>query len=225
MSVSELSTSAQNYLKAVWSLAEWSKEPVTTSAIAERVGVRLSTVSDAVRKLADQGLLEHTRYGAIGLSAAGRAHALSMVRRHRLIETFLVETLGYGWEEIHDEAEHLEHAVSDLLVDRIDAHLGRPVRDPHGDPIPTADGQVDFPDARLLTEVPAGASVVVERISDADPRLLSFCAEHGITVGASLDVRTGPAFSDSLEVSVPGASARVPLGRSATDAIWVSLPV
>ncbi|MDN5821867.1 MAG: metal-dependent transcriptional regulator [Brachybacterium sp.] len=224
MSVSELSTSAQNYLKAVWSLAEWSKEPVTTSAIAERVGVRLSTVSDAVRKLADQGLLEHTRYGAIGLSAEGRAHALSMVRRHRLIETFLVETLGYGWEEVHDEAEHLEHAVSDLLVDRIDALLGRPARDPHGDPIPTADGEVDLPDARLLTEVPAGTSVVVERISDADPRLLSFCAEHGITVGATLEVRTGPAFSDSLEVSVPGASARVPLGRSATDAIWASIP-
>lgn len=224
MSVSELSTSAQNYLKAVWSLAEWSKDPVTTSAIAERVGVRLSTVSDAVRKLADQGLLEHTRYGAIGLSTTGREHALSMVRRHRLLETFLVEVLGYGWEEVHDEAEHLEHAVSDLLVDRIDALLGRPVRDPHGDPIPTADGEVELPDARLLTEVPAGTSVVVERISDADPRLLTFCAEHGIIVGAILDVRTGPAFSDSLEVSVPGASSQVPLGVSATDAIWVSIP-
>src|SRR5699024_4956819 len=192
--------------------------------IAERVGVRLSTVSDAVRKLADQGLLEHTRYGAITLSATGREHALSMVRRHRLIETFLVATLGYGWEEVHDEAEHLEHAVSDLLVDRIDALLGHPARDPHGDPIPTAEGRVELPDARLLSEVPTGTAVVVERISDADPRLLSFCAEHGITVGATLEVRTGPAFSDSLEVAVPGAPTRVPLGRSATDAIWVSTP-
>src|SRR5699024_3641209 len=95
---------------------------------------------------------------------------------------------------------------------------------PHGDPIPTAEGRVELPDARLLSEVPTGTAVVVERISDADPRLLSFCAEHGITVGATLEVRTGPAFSDSLEVAVPGAPTRVPLGRSATDAIWVSTP-
>ena len=223
MSVSELSTSTQNYLKAIWSLGEWSAEPVTVSAIAERVGVRLSSVSDAVRKLSEQGLIEHTRYGAIGLSAQGREHALQMVRRHRLLETFLVEVLGYGWEEIHDEAEHLEHAVSDLLIDRIDAHLGRPTRDPHGDPIPGADGAMEHPDACRLSEVPGGTRVRVERISDADPRLLSFCSDQGITVGATLDVRTGPEFSDSLEVAVEVAGTRVPLGRSATDAIWASV--
>lgn len=223
MSVSELSTSTQNYLKAIWSLGEWTEEPVTVSAIAAKVGVRLSTVSDAMRKLAEQELIEHTRYGAIGLSEQGRGLALEMVRRHRLIETFLVEVLGYGWEEIHDEAEQLEHAVSDLLIDRIDAQLGRPARDPHGDPIPTADGVIERPDARLLTEVAGGTRVRVERISDAEPRLLSFCTGHGITVGTSLQVHAGPEFSDSLEVAVEETEHRVPLGRSATDAIWVAV--
>ena len=223
MPVSDLSVSTQNYLKAIWSLGEWSGAPVTVSAIAERVGVRTSTVSDAVRKLSDQGLIEHTRYGAIGLSEQGLGYALEMVRRHRLIETFLVEVLGYGWEEIHDEAEQLEHAVSDLLIDRIDAHLGRPARDPHGDPIPTAAGEVERPDAHRLTDVAAGAEVRVERISDADPRLLSFCTGHGITVGTTLEVHAGTEFSESLEVAVETAGTRVALGRSATDAIWVAV--
>ena len=222
MSVSELSTSAQNYLKAVWSLGEWSEEPVTVSAIAERVGVRLSSVSDAMRKLGEQGLVEHSRYGAIALTSQGREHALAMVRRHRLIETFLVRDLGYGWEEVHDEAEQLEHAVSDLLVERLDAHLGRPSRDPHGDPIPAADGSVDQPDAQLLAALPTGTRARVERISDADPRLLSFCAAQGIVVGAELEIREGPEFSDALEVSLVGSGTAVPLGRSATEAIWAS---
>ena len=223
MSVSELSTSAQNYLKAVWSLGEWSEEPVTVSAIAERVGVRLSSVSDAMRKLGEQGLVEHTRYGTIALSAQGRVHALAMVRRHRLIETFLVRDLGYGWEEVHDEAEQLEHAVSDLLVERLDAHLGHPERDPHGDPMPAADGTVVRPDARLLSSLPAGTRVRVERISDADPRLLTFCAAQGIVVGAELEIREGPEFSDALEVSLVAADGAVPLCRSATEAIWASV--
>ena len=223
MSVTELSTSAQNYLKAVWSLGEWSEEPVSVSAIAERVGVRLSSVSDAMRKLGEQGLVEHTRYGTIALSAQGRVHALAMVRRHRLIETFLVRDLGYGWEEVHDEAEQLEHAVSDLLVERLDAHLGHPERDPHGDPIPAADGTVVRPDARLLSSLPAGTRVRVERISDADPRLLTFCAAQGIVVGAELEIREGPEFSDALEVSLVAADGAVPLGRSATEAIWASV--
>ena len=170
MSVSELSMSTQNYLKAIWSLGEWSTDPVTTSALAARVGVRLSTVSDALRKLTEQGLLEHTPYGAITLSEQGRTHALAMVRRHRLIETFLVEVLDYSWDQVHDEAEHLEHAVSDFLVERMDQHLGHPSRDPHGDPIPAADGSVERPDAVLLSELPAGSTVRVERISDADPQ-------------------------------------------------------
>lgn len=223
MSVTELSISTQNYLKAIWSLGEWSEDPVTASALAARVGVKMSTVSDAVRKLTEQGLLEHTRYGAIRLSTQGHEYALAMVRRHRLIETFLVEVLGYSWDQVHDEAEHLEHAVSDFLVERIDQHLGHPSRDPHGDPIPGADGQVARPDAVLLSTVPPGSSAQVERISDDDPRLLTFFAEQGIGVGTVLDVRPGAPFSEAIEVAVTGAAASISLGRSATSSVWVAV--
>ncbi|UFU06479.1 metal-dependent transcriptional regulator [Ruania halotolerans] len=222
MSVSQLSASAQNYLKAIWALQEWSDEPTTPSSIAARAGVKLSTVSDAVRKLTDQGLLEHAPYGAITLTAQGRTHALAMVRRHRLIESFLVQVLGYTWDQVHDEAETLEHAVSDFMVERIDAHLGHPARDPHGDPIPTADGTIEMPDAVALSSVEPGARVQVERISDDDPALLQFFAEHTVGVGSVLELRPGPPYSDSIDVLLPDGERAVPLGRSATDAVWVT---
>src|SRR5690606_26472429 len=159
MAVSELSASTQNYLKAVWSIAEWSDARVTPTLIAERTDLKLSSVSDAVRKLTAQGLLTHTPYGAVELTEAGRAYAGAMVRRHRLIETFLVNTLGYSWDQVHDEAEQLEHAVSDFMIDRIDELLGRPDRDPHGDPIPKPDGTVVVPSAVQLTSVVSGKDV------------------------------------------------------------------
>ena len=118
---------------------------VSTKLLAERLGVSASTASESIRKLAEQGLVHHEKYGAVTLTDRGRHAALAVVRRHRLLETFLVSELGYGWDEVHDEAEILEHAVSDLMLDRIDAKLGHPTRDPHGDPIPAADGQVPTP--------------------------------------------------------------------------------
>lgn len=222
MSVSELSASSQNYLKVIWGLQEWSDEPVTPTAVAAKAGVRLSTASDAVRKLTEQGLVQHTPYGAVTLTEQGHAHAVAMVRRHRLIETFLVQVLGYTWDEVHDEAETLEHAVSDLMVERMSEHLGHPSRDPHGDPIPAADGSVSRPDAVVLTEVPPGRTAHVERISDADPELLRFFSECGIGVGGRLLVREGSPFSGSVEVLVDGADTPVALGRPATDAVWVT---
>ncbi len=220
MSVSDLSASSQNYLKAVWTLQEWSDEAVTLSTLAERAGVRLSTASEAVRRLTDQGLLEHTPYGAIALTPEGRSYAVAMVRRHRLIESFLVMTLGYRWDQVHDEAEALEHAVSDFMIDRIDEHLGFPTRDPHGDPIPGVDGEVTQPDAVLLTDIPLGSRVRVERIADADPVLLQYLEEHGVGFGTLLDTRPGAPYSDSIEVVVAETGAVLALGRSATDALW-----
>lgn len=221
MSVSELSTSSQNYLKATWALGEWSDEPVTASVLATRVGVRISTASDAIRKLTDQGLMEHTPYGAVSLTIQGRAHAVAMVRRHRLIETFLVQVLGYRWDQVHDEAETLEHAVSDFMIERIDAHLGFPTRDPHGDPIPQADGTVARPDAILLSDLGPDQRARVERISDEDPELLQFFAERDIGVHTTLTTRAGAPYSGVLEVSVEDSGDPLPLGRSATESVWV----
>lgn len=214
--------STQNYLKAVWSLREWSSDPVTPSALAAKMGVKLSTVSDAVRKLTDQGLLEHAPYGAVSLTAQGLTHAVAMVRRHRLIESFLVDVLGYRWDQVHEEAETLEHAVSDFMIDRIDEHLGHPIRDPHGDPIPGADGAITQPEAMPLTAWPVGADARVERISDADAELLQFFAEQGIGVGTALSTRSGSPYSAVLEVFVAGSSTPIALGRAATDAVWVA---
>jgi DtxR family Mn-dependent transcriptional regulator len=221
MSVSSLTNTAQDYLKVIWSATEWEPVPMTVTALAARVGVRAATVSDGVRRLTEQGLVVHEPYGAVELTEAGRAHALAMVRRHRLIETFLVETLGYPWDEVHDEAEVLEHAVSDALVDRIDATLGHPVRDPHGDPIPTSDGDPRTPKAVRLTRAKPGVPLTVVRISDADPAVLRYLAERGIRLDARASLLEVRPFAGDIVVSIDDAKPTT-LGSAAADAIWVA---
>ncbi|MEO7016031.1 MAG: metal-dependent transcriptional regulator [Leifsonia sp.] len=220
MPVSKLSTVAQDYLKVIWSATEWSVDPITVKQLAERLGVRAATISDGIRRLADQGMLVHEPYGGIELTETGRRHAVMMVRRHRLIETFLVAELGYGWDEVHDEAEVLEHAVSDGLIDRIDRRLGHPSRDPHGDPIPSADGTPHRPDAEPLTAAPTGAALLVSRISDADPAVLRYLAERGIRPDTALTVDEHREFAGDVTVRV--GDAEVVLGATAAAAVWVT---
>ncbi|MCR6711170.1 MAG: metal-dependent transcriptional regulator [Demequina sp.] len=211
--VGDLSPSTQDYLKALWSLGEWDPDAVTVTALAERLGVRTSTASDGLRKLAAQGFLEHAPYGAIVLTESGTAHALAMVRRHRLLETYLASELGYSWDEVHDEAESLEHAVSDLFLERIDRQLGHPTRDPHGDPIPPAAGVHSTPDAVPLSSLPVGASATVARISDSSPDRLRAFAAAGILPDAVVTVLANG------EVAVgPGIYA---LSEGDGDALWV----
>lgn len=217
-----LTAVTQDYLKVVWSAQEWSTQPVTTKLLAARLGVGASTVSETVRRLADAGLVTHQPYGAVELTPEGRRHALAMVRRHRLVETFLVEVLGYGWDEVHDEAEVLEHAVSDLFVERVDAQLGRPRRDPHGDPIPGPDGSFDPPPAHELWEVATG-SWSVARISDADPELLRYVDSVGLVLDAHVEVVERRAVAGVVSVRVgDGPDAlTVDLGEVAARAIWL----
>lgn len=216
----------QNYLKVIWGLEEWSDTPITNSAIAETAGVRLSTVSDALRKLSDHGLIDHARYGAASLTQEGRELAVLMIRRHRLLETFLVRVLDYSWDEVHDVADRLEHAVTDDLVDRVDKVLGYPTRDPHGDPIPSASGLVHRPEAKLLSEFEAPARVRVERISDSDAGMLQYFASRGIVVDAELQVLPGDLYSETVTLIVLGAPSnddeRVILGATAANSVWVS---
>jgi len=222
VSTTDLSASSQNYLKAVWNLQEWSEVPVTPSMLAAKVGVRLSTASEAVRKLTEQGLVEHAPYGTVSLTASGRTHAVAMVRRHRLIEAFLVQALGYRWDQVHDEAESLEHAMSDFMVDRVDDYLGRPSRDPHGDPIPRADGSVEIPDALPLSGVGPGERVRIERISDDDPGMLRFFADRGMGIGTVMELRAGLPYSGSVEVILGDNEETVALGQAAVAAVWAS---
>ena len=222
MPVSDLSTTAQDYLKVIWTATEWSATPITVKQLAERMGVRAATVSDGIRRLAEQGLLAHEPYGSIELTETGRRNAVAMVRRHRLIEAFLVEVLGYGWDEVHDEAEVLEHAVSDTLIERIDRRLGYPSRDPHGDPIPGADGTPHRPDAVPLVDAPAGIPLVVTRISDADPAVLRYLADRGIRLDTVLSVAEQRAFAGDAAVMLDGSAAAVDLGATAAAAVWVT---
>jgi DtxR family Mn-dependent transcriptional regulator len=224
----DLSTVAQDYLKVIWTAQEWSLEKVSTKMLAERIGVSASTASESIRKLADQGLVDHEKYGAVTLTEAGRRAALGMVRRHRLMETFLVRELGYSWDEVHDEAEVLEHAVSDRMLDRIDAKLGHPTRDPHGDPIPAKDGQVPTPDARQLSVCQNGETGTVARISDADPEMLRYFDTVGISLDSRLHVLARRDFAGMISVAIKSANAReddpgttVDLGSPAAEAIWV----
>ncbi len=214
-----LSTVAQDYLKVIWTAQEWSAERVSTKMLAERLGVSASTASESIRKLADQGLVDHEKYGAVTLTAEGRRAALAMVRRHRLLETFLVRELGYGWDEVHDEAEVLEHAVSDRLMARIDAKLGFPQRDPHGDPIPAVDGQVPAPAARQLWSCVDGEAGTVARISDADPEMLRYFDDVGISLDSRLKVLARREFAGIISVAINDDP--VDLGSPAAQAIWV----
>ena len=216
---------AQDYLKVIWTAQEWSHEKVSTKLLAERLGVSASTASESIRKLADQGLVDHAKYGAVTLTADGRLAALAMVRRHRLMETFLVNELGYSWDEVHDEAEILEHAVSDTMLDRIDAKLGYPTRDPHGDPIPAADGRVPTPDARQLSVCVDGEAGVIARISDADPEMLRYFDSVGINLDSRVRVLARRDFAGMITVSVENPAdddvtvSTVDLGSPAAQAI------
>ncbi len=192
---------AEDYLKAIWSATEWGGPPATVSGLASRFGTTRATASATLGRLSDRGLVRHERYKAIDLSESGRRLAVAMVRRHRLIESYLVQTLGYAWDEVHDEAETLEHAVSDSFIERIDVLLGHPRSDPHGDPIPSADGQTAYPpDAVMLGDAGDGRYRVV-RVSDSDPVTLRAAVRHGLTPGASLilDTVTRRALTGALQ--------------------------
>lgn len=207
--VDELTPVAQDYLKVIWSAAEWGGPPITTKALAARFATTAANVSVTLRRLETQGLVVYQPYRPAELTALGRRLAVAMVRRHRLLETFLVEVVGYSWDAVHDEAERLEHAVSDDFLARIDALLGHPRRDPHGDPIPTPAGDVDVPETVQLEEAGAG-TYLVARISDADPSLLARLAAAGVRPGASveLDPRRPELLVDGRACDLPAEACR-----------------
>jgi DtxR family Mn-dependent transcriptional regulator len=185
--VDALTPVAQDYLKVIWAATEWGEPPITTKGLAARFGTTQANVSETVRRLDAQGLVTYEPYRPVVLTELGTRLAMAMVRRHRLIECFLAQTLGYGWDEVHDEAERLEHAVSDDFLTRVDRLLGHPQTDPHGDPIPGPDGSLPaLAPAVLLPEAAAGRYVVA-RVSDADPDALSRLRSRGLVPGTVID--------------------------------------
>lgn len=206
---------SDDYLKAIYHHTEWQDSAITPSQLAAVLGLAPSSVTEMVKKLAAQGLVTHRPYGPVSLTDAGRRRAAAVIRRHRLVETWLVREFGYTWDEVHDEAEVLEHALSDRLLEGIDDRLGHPRFDPHGDAIPDAAGAVHREPFVLLAEAPTGHAGRVLRVSDRDPELLRALVERGIDVGHELEVVSDAIVrADGVEVSLPaGASTSVWLTR------------
>ena len=193
------SSAVEDYAKAIFSLQSRGAEPVSTNALAERLEITPGSVSAMLKKLDELGLITHEPYRGVRLTAAGRRLALEVIRHHRLLESFLADSLGMSWDRVHDEAEILEHVLSEDVEQLIASKLGNPTVDPHGDPIPGADLELDEPSTRSLESLPAGARGVLVRVSDSDPEMLRYLAEQGIALGDRLQVADrqpfdGPVF-------------------------------
>ena len=197
----ELSAPVEDYLKAIYEL-ERSGEPAETNAIAQQLTVTPASVSGMVRRLAEQGLIDHERYKGVRLTEAGRRAALLTLRRHRVIEAYLTSALGYSWDRVHDEAERLEHAASDELIDRMAAAIGEPATDPHGAPIPTREGTLRERVLVPLVELAPRERARVELVSDRSADRLRYLAELGIVPGASVTVVEREPFDGPITVLV-----------------------
>jgi DtxR family Mn-dependent transcriptional regulator len=215
------SLTVENYVKSIYqaSHAQLGK-PAATGQIAAMLQVSPGTVTSMLKTLSESGLASYTPYEGARLTTAGEALALRVLRRHRLVELFLVRTLDLTWDQVHEEAEHLEHAVSDFLVDRIDEMLGRPAVDPHGDPIPKADGTVAGSDARPLSEAPAGTTFRVARVVDQSPEFLRFLTLHGLTIDATGLVDANDEQAGVVALTVGGRP--LSLGRDVATRLLVS---
>ncbi len=196
-----MTTAVQDYAKAIYTL-ESRDGTASTTDLAELLEVRPASVSGMLRKLATLGLVEHERYRGVRLTEHGRRVALEVIRHHRLVELFLVESLGMTWDEVHAEAEVLEHALSEELEELIAAKLGDPTVDPHGDPIPTRELKLAETPAPALAELEPGEKATVVRISDSEPEMLRFLGEHGIVPGTRLELVERQPFDGPLFVRV-----------------------
>jgi DtxR family Mn-dependent transcriptional regulator len=196
-----LSGPVEDYLKAIYDL-ERGAQPATTNEIAERLAISPASVSGMVRRLADQGLITHEPYRGVRLTEDGRRAALRTLRRHRILECYLTEVLGYPWDRVHDEAEQLEHTASEELIERMASALGDPSHDPHGAPIPSREGEVDETTLRTLADAAVGEQVRVRQVMDKDAERLRYLAELGIRPGALVRILERAPFGGPITLGV-----------------------
>ncbi|MDV6270974.1 metal-dependent transcriptional regulator [Rhodococcus globerulus] len=216
-----LSPVAQHHLKIIWTTREWSQDRVSAKLLCEKFCVSASTASEVLQKLSDRGLVDCSRRCGITLTDAGRTAAVMMARRHRLIATYLADALGYSWDEVHDEAEVLEHAVSELMLARIDAKLGYPSRDPHGDPIPAADGSIPFLSTRRLSEFGNGEGGRIARVSDSDSRMLRYLADVGLTLDVTVTILERRDVAGTVTIGLGASNDSIELGNPVAQSIWL----
>jgi DtxR family Mn-dependent transcriptional regulator len=214
-----VSESAQDYLKAIWKLER--SDDMSTSALADSLGVTPASATAMLKKLATLGLVVHERYRGATLTPAGERMALEVVRHHRLLELYLMEALGLTWDQVHEEAEKLEHHLSDELEARIDQALGFPTRDPHGDPIPSPELLLARDEITCLSELAEGSMTVVRRVPDSDPELLRYLATLGLVPAEEVTVVEQAPFDGPVTVEVRGS--RHAIGRSLAAQIEVGV--
>jgi DtxR family transcriptional regulator, Mn-dependent transcriptional regulator len=212
-----LTRSVEDYLKAIYHLTRQGGF-AATSDIAANLAVSPPSVSGMVKRLSESGLIEHVPYRGVQLTAQGRRAALKMIRRHRVLEVYLFKQLGYDWDHVHEEAERLEHAVSDELIERMARALGEPRYDPHGAPIPTAAGEIEETDLVSLADAPLGARLELRQVGTEDPARLRYLAEQGLVPGARLTVVERQPFNGPT-VARLGDEARV-VGRELALLLW-----
>ncbi len=216
------SSTVEDYIKHIYLVSEKSgKDEVPMGRVAEALAVVPGTATTMVKALSDAGLVNYAPRVGVSLTQPGRTLALHVLRRHRLIEQFLVEVLDFDWSEVHEEAERMEHVVSDLLLERIDKYLGHPTEDPHGDPIPSAEGEVASENFQTLVECPLDQPVTVARISDQDTDFLQYIAHAGLNPGVSLRVSARSTSAESVELSVGEAGTPLTLGLGAAAKVLV----
>lgn len=216
----DISAAVEDYAKAIYLAGAEGTRPVSTTMLAMRLGVRPASVSGMVKKLVALGLADHKPYYGVQLTARGKLVALEVIRHHRLLELYLVESLGMSWDAVHEEAEVLEHFLSPQLESLIDAKLGNPTLDPHGDPIPTAKLKVAVEPTRSLDDCEVGERVTLVRVSDSDPEMLRYLSGIGIAPGAKLKLVERQPFDGPLYVRV-GKETHV-LGAVLARAMWVT---
>lgn len=214
-----ISPAIEDYLKAIYTLGR-SQPQVTTSLLADQLGFKPASVTGMLKTMADLQLVSYTPYRGVELMPAGERIALEVVRHHRLIELYLVQALGFGWDEVHEEAERLEHHISEKLEARIAAHLGEPIVDPHGDPIPSREGAMPADEGARLADLGVGERGAITRVRDQHPERLRYLADLGLVPGASFEVIASAPFDGPLSVKIGGATH--PIDRRLAREIYIS---
>ncbi len=210
----------ENYLKAIYKLSERNTDNITTNAIAEVLDTKAASVTDMIKKLSDKKLLKYEKYHGVTLTEKGRIIAIELVRKHRLWETFLHEKLEFGWDEVHDIAEQLEHINSETLTNKLDDFLGNPTHDPHGDPIPTRTGEINTSNFVLLSDLSPKQKGIMSGVVDHTPAFLQHLNKISLTLGLQLELMERNEYDGSIEVRI-GANNRLHLSKEVAKNVLV----
>ncbi len=217
-----LSFTEENYLKAIYRLSDGGAKAVLTNEIAESMSTKAASVTDMIKKLSNKNLISYEKYYGAKITRQGKAQALTVIRKHRLWETFLVEKLNFSWDEVHDVAEQLEHIKSPLLIEKLDEFLGYPTADPHGHPIPDKDGNIQQLRLIALSESAVGKKAVVRSVKDGSPSFLQYLSKIGIYIGAKIAILEKIEFDGSLEVMIDSKN-KVFISREAAGNLLVTV--